>query len=104
LFAFALYNYKRPAVHKRFIIFASLAMLIPALGRLTRALGINEFLSLLFLILLTFVPLVYDKKTLNKVQGVTVIGIVTIIVGLGLIVGIGLSESWASFLAATLGQ
>ena len=104
LFAFALYNYKRPAVHKRFIIYASLAMIIPALGRLTRAIGINPFLSLLFLILLAFVPLVYDKKTLKKVQGVTVIGIITIIVGLGLIVGVGLSEGWARFLAATLGN
>lgn len=100
LYAFALYHYKRPVIHKRLILYASLAMLIPALGRLTRALGINEFLSLVFLILLALAPLVYDRKTLKKVQGVTVIGIVTIIVGLGLIVGIGLSESWANFLAS----
>lgn len=100
LYAFALYHYKRPVIHKRLILYASLAMLIPAHGRLTRALGINEFLSLVFLILLALAPLVYDRKTLKKVQGVTVIGIVTIIVGLGLIVGIGLSESWANFLAS----
>lgn len=103
LYAFALYHYKRPAIHKRLILYASLSMLVPALGRLTRGLGINEFLSLLFLILLALAPLVYDKQTLQKVQRVTFIGIVTIIVGLGLIVGVGLSESWANFLAS-IGQ
>lgn len=100
LFTFALYYIKRPAIHKRLMIYASLAMLIPAFGRLTKALHINEFLSLVFLILLALAPLVYDRKTLKRVQRVTVIGIVTIIVGLGLIVGIGLSESWANFLAS----
>lgn len=100
LFTFALYYNKHPAIHKRLMIYASLAMLIPAFGRLTKALHINEVFSLLFLILLALAPLVYDKKTLKKVQGVTVIGIVTIIAGLGLIVGIGLSESWANFLAS----
>ncbi|SEJ55998.1 hypothetical protein SAMN05192553_10584 [Cyclobacterium xiamenense] len=102
LYAFALYHYQRPVIHKRLILYASLAMLVPSLGRLTRAMGINEFLSLLFLILLALAPLVYDKKTLKKVQGITFIGIVTIIVGLGIIVGVGLSESWANFLASIM--
>lgn len=54
-------------------MYASLPMLIPAMGRLTRALGINEFLSLLFLILL--VPLVYDKNSLKKCRGLTSLGL-----------------------------
>lgn len=58
LFGFVLYHYKRIAIHKRFIIYASLSMLIPALGRLTKGLGINEFLSLFFLIVLIFIPLI----------------------------------------------
>jgi len=103
LYALALYYYNYPTKHKRLITFASLAMILPALLRLVTALNFSPFLSILFLIILIVMLVVYDKKTLKKVSRATIIGTIIIFVGIGIIAGFGQSESWASFLANTLG-
>ncbi|MEN2281004.1 hypothetical protein AAGF08_02625 [Algoriphagus sp. SE2] len=104
LYALALYYYKYPTKHKRLITFASLALILPALLRLVTALNFSPLLSILFLIILIVMLVIHDKKTLKKVSRATMIGMVVVFIGIGLIAGFGQSESWASFLANTLGN
>lgn len=104
LYTLALYYTRNPANHKRLMVFASLAMLLPALGRITQALQVNGFISLLMLILLVFVPLIHDRRTITKVHQMTTIGIVVIITGLAIIIGLGMSASWAGFLKSAIGS
>lgn len=103
-YSLALFNLNDPAKHKRLMIFASLAMLIPALARITQALDIDPFASLGIWFLFMLAPLVHDIRVLKKVHRTTVLGIAVIIAGIVVMIGVGMSESWASFLEAAIGN
>ncbi len=103
LYSLALLNRKSADKHKRLILFASLAMILPALGRITQALGINDFISIPLWLILMLAIVVYDLRTLKKVHKATILGSVLIIVGIAFTVGLMDSESWAQLLESTIG-
>jgi hypothetical protein len=104
LYSSAIYLRKQPDYHKRLMLFASIAMLLPALGRITQAAGINDFLSLPLWLLLTIIPILYDKKTIKRVHKATILGIALIISGMVLTIGLMDFSSWVRFLESVLGK
>ncbi len=81
LYSLALAKRKNGASHKRFMTYASLAMLVPALARVTFVLKLDPFFSLPMLLILLIVPLVYDYRTLKKVHRASLIGSIVVLVG-----------------------
>lgn len=81
LYGLGLANRKKGAYHKRYMTFASLAMMLPALARVTSVINVNDFISLPFLILLAIVPLIYDYRTLKKIHRATWIGFLVLFLG-----------------------
>lgn len=104
LYSLALYWRKDSNKHKRLILFASVAMILPALGRITQAASINDFLSLPLLLILLFVPAVYDFRTLRKIHTTTILGISLIIIEIALSVFLMESPSWIKFIEVTIGN
>jgi hypothetical protein len=103
LYTLALYRRKISDLHKRLMLFASLAMILPALGRITQAMNINDFLSIPMWLLLLFIPLIYDFRSLKKVHKATLLGIILIVLGIAFTVGLMESTSWAQFLKNNIG-
>jgi len=77
-------------------------MILPALGRITQAANINDFLSLPLLLMLLIVPIIYDFKTIRKIHSSTILGIALILIGIVLTVVLMESPSWSKFLEVTI--
>ena len=60
LYTLALYRRRHSDQHKRLMLFASIAMILPALGRITQAASINDFLALPMWLILMIVILGVD--------------------------------------------
>ena len=99
LFGAALYYRKKPYWHKRFMVYAGFTVLVPALGRMTAQLaetesfgGINWPLtwSILLGIMLS-IPL-YDLLKFKNLQKATIIGFVSVSIGMLLAVLIAATE------------
>jgi hypothetical protein len=103
LYSLAFYRRKYSDKHKRLILFASLSMILPALGRITQAFSINDFISIPLLLVLMLAIVVYDLRTLKKVHKTTILGIVLIIVGIAFTIGLMDSKRWAQLLESTIG-
>lgn len=69
---------KDTATHKRYMLFASLSILMPAIGRLADALTGQEalFTLIIFPIIVIALPLLYDRSLGRGVHRATVIGII----------------------------
>jgi hypothetical protein len=104
LYTLALARRRQSDKHKRLILFAGIAMILPALGRITLATGINEFISIAILLFLVLIPAIYDLITLRRVHKTTILGIVLIIVGIALTVNLMESSSWIQFLQSAIGK
>ena len=104
LYTLAIYRRKHSDKHKRLILFASIAMMLPALGRITQAASINDFLSLPMWFILMLAPVLYDLKTLKRVHKTTFLGISLIIIGVVLAISLMDSSSWVKFLESTIGK
>lgn len=104
LYTLALVKRSQSDKHKRFILFTSVSMILPALGRFTQATGINEFISILILLILLVIPVIYDLRTLKRVHKTTILGISLIIIGIALTVSLMESSSWIQFLESTIGK
>ena len=103
LYSLAIYRRKYSDRHKRLILFSSIAIIIPALGRIIQAADIDGFLSIpMWLVLLIF-PIVYDLRTLKKVHRTTLFGTILIILGIALTVVLLGSPSWIQFLESNIG-
>lgn len=104
LYSLALLRRRQSDKHKRLILFTSISMILPALGRITQAIGINEFISIAILVILVLVPSVYDYRTLKRVHKSTIFGICLIFIGIALTVNVMESSSWIQFLESTIGK
>jgi len=98
LYSLALNNRHRPEFHKRYMTFASLAVVFPALGRIILGLNLNEYLSVPLWILLVLVIGVFDFKSQRKVHPATKIGSILIFLGIALILVLMENAAWKEFL------
>lgn len=98
LYVLALINRKKPDIHKRFMIVASVAMLSPALVRILRIFEINDFVTLPFWLLFIAALPIYDYRKSKRVHKATVLatGLLVIILFGG--APIGMSEGWANLM------
>ena len=101
LYTLAIINRKKPDIHKRLMLVASVAMLSPALVRILRIFELNDFFTLPFWLIFILALPVYDFRKYRKIQRATWLSI-----GFLLILMFGgsayaFSESW-QMLAATL--
>lgn len=103
LYTLALIRRHQSDKHKRFILFASISMILPALGRITQAIGINDFISISILLILMLIPVIYDLRISKRVHKATILGISLIIIGIALTLIIMESSSWIQFLESTIG-
>jgi hypothetical protein len=104
LYSLALLRRRQADKHKRLILFAGIAMILPALGRIAQAADINEFITILFLLIIMLIPVIYDVRTLRRIHKTTILGIALIIVGIALTVNLIESSNWIQFLEATIGR
>jgi hypothetical protein len=104
LYSLAIYRRRHSEYHKRLVLFASIAIILPSLGRIAQATNINEFITLPILLLLMVVPLIYDSRTLREVHRATVLGIALVIAGIALAISLIESPAWSKFLEATIGN
>ncbi|MCA8952635.1 MAG: hypothetical protein KDE27_24190 [Planctomycetes bacterium] len=103
LFSAAIATVRRPAVHKRLMLYASIAMLPPALVRLVQALGLPDATAVLPIIALWLPGPCHDRRTLGRVHGATWIGIG--VIAFGVVIGgpIGFSTGWAELVERWFG-
>jgi hypothetical protein len=104
LYSLAIFRRRQSDKHKRLILFASIAMMLPALGRITQAAGINDFLSLPMWVLLMLVPVIYDIKTIKRVHQSTILGITLIIIGLVLTITLMENPTWQGTIESIIGK
>ena len=81
LYGLGLANRKNGPSHKRYMTFVSLAMILPALARVTSVLSVNEMITLPLLLAFLATPLIYDYRTLKKIHRATLIGTIAVLVG-----------------------
>lgn len=72
----------QPEFHKRYMIFVSLSVIFPALGRIILGLNFNEYISVPLWILFVLVVGVYDFKSREKIHPATKIGTLMIFIGI----------------------
>lgn len=89
--------------HKRYMTFASLAAIFPALGRVILGLNLNEYLSVPLWILLVLVVGVNDLKIQKKIHSATKIGTGLILLGIALTLILLENEAWKQFLDQLMG-
>lgn len=78
-----------PALHKRFMMLASLSLMFPALARVGYVFDLNPFAVLpMWLVLLLALP-VYDLVRERKIKTATAIGLGLTLVYLGILIAIG---------------
>lgn len=97
----ALIKRKQPVWHKRLMLLASLAILAPALARISRLPGLGGedglFIPMVFLLLLLSVA-VHDFRTLRKPHPASMIGLASILAaGLATPIAVG-TEVWLDFI------
>ncbi|MCO6510063.1 MAG: hypothetical protein J5I65_04650 [Aridibacter famidurans] len=102
LYLAALAKRKRPLVHKRLMVFASVVMLAPALTRFARAFDLGEGIILPLWVLTAASVIVYDLKRLRKVHAATVAGCVTFVLAVVAMIALGISGPWKAFLDSIL--
>jgi hypothetical protein len=82
LVALAIAHRRRPATHKRLMLFASIAIIGPAGSRMPAALsalGLSPAIALLFLLVLLAGPIMYDLVERGRPHRVTVICLIVIL-------------------------
>lgn len=103
LYGWAVARVGQPALHKRLMLFASLAMMPPALVRLIQAVGLPEVATVALIVGWWLPPVLHDRATLGRVHRGTWVGMAAI--ALGLVVGgpIGFSDGWRAWVVEWLG-
>lgn len=102
LFGLAIYRRKHADQHKRLILFSSIAMMAPALGRITRVFDINEFLSVPMWLILIVIVIFYDRRKLNRVHKSSWLGAGLIILGIVIAIILIDNPGWHQLLQSLL--
>jgi hypothetical protein len=102
-YALAILNRRRGPAHKRFMLFAGLVMLDPALARLVAGLGLVPPAIMAIELALVTAVIIHDRKTLGRVHGATWFGVAMILGTYVLAFGIAPSAAWAGLVTSLLG-
>lgn len=102
-FLAALYWRQVADTHKRLMLYATLFLMGPAIGRLTEIFNLSPYYSVPILIALQLTPIIYDKRIRGKVHPVCWIGFVAFFITIPIIVGLSESLAWKAMLVDFLG-
>ena len=103
LYTAAVLSVRRPQRHARLMLYASLAMMPPALVRIVQAAGLPEPASVLLIVALWIPGIRHDRATLGRVHPATWWGVGVIAAGLAVGGPVGFSAGWAAALERALG-
>lgn len=104
LYTWAVLRVRDPALHKRLMLFGSLAMMPPALVRMVQAVGLPEVMTVGLIVGWWIPSVIHDRATLGRVHRGTWIGLATI--AFGLVVGgpVGFSDGWRDLVVTWFGE
>ena len=103
LYLAAIYWRRDAASHKRLMLFATLAMMGPAFGRIPEIFDSNPVLAVVPLLIFQIAPLVHDKRAHGRVHPASWVGFALMLAAVPLILGLSGSESWRAVLETLLG-
>jgi hypothetical protein len=89
---------RRPVEHKRLILFATLILLDAAIGRFPQTITPMGPITMCFILIGLMVPiLAYDLATFRKINRVTMISFMVIVVWLFVRIPLGMTSPWLKF-------
>ncbi|MGC6486472.1 MAG: hypothetical protein ACON4Z_02420 [Planctomycetota bacterium] len=103
LYTAALLSVRRPRQHARLMLYASFAMMPPALVRIVQAVGLPEPVTVLLIVGLWIPGIRHDRATLGRVHPATWWGVAVITAGLVLGGPVGFSAAWAALIERAAG-
>ncbi|MCA6073782.1 hypothetical protein [Fulvivirga sedimenti] len=103
-YTLAIINRKKPDIHKRLMLVASVAMLSPALVRILRIFDINDFVTLPFWLIFILALPVYDFRKYGKVYKSTWMSIAFLLILMFGGSAYAFSESWQTLAASLFGR
>ena len=95
---------KRTAAHMRWMLYATLILMGPAIGRLPEIFGWSPFMAVPGLLLLQLIPLIHDKWVHGRIHPVCWVGFLVFLITVPLIVSLSESAGWYRFLTSLLGD
>lgn len=102
-YALAIHNRLRPNAHKRFMLFAGMVMLDPALARLIAAFGLFPPLIMAVELALVASVIVHDRWTLGRIHSATWFGAGLIALTYPLAFVVAPGKGWAALVTNLLG-
>jgi hypothetical protein len=103
LYAAALTRVRHPGSHGRLMLYASIAMMPPALVRIVQAVSLPEPVTVVLIVALWVPGIRHDRATLGRVHRATWIGVGVIAAGVAAGGPIGFSDGWAELVEAWFG-
>ena len=103
-YTLAILNRHKGAAHKRYMLFAGMVMLDPALARLIAAFGLFPPVIIAAELALVASVIVYDRRTLGRVHGATWFGAGIIAVTYPLAFFVAQTPFWAALVTEVLGS
>jgi hypothetical protein len=91
------------AIHKRLMLYATITLLGPAVGRLAEIFALDHVASAPVLLAIQLCPIIRDKIADHRVHPATWIGFVVVFSSIPLILGLTASEDWHTLLESWLG-
>ncbi len=104
LYPMALRAWRDPASHKRFLLLASVRMLVPAFFRICLVLGISEFWTPVFLVAGVVAVVAYDLRRLGGLHRATIVAGSLILITIVLVPTAGVSAGWIRFMDWVAGR
>ncbi|MEO0422992.1 MAG: hypothetical protein AAF184_11685 [Pseudomonadota bacterium] len=99
----AILSHRHTATHRRLMMFASLALIGPAAGRIPETLDANIFLALPISLVFIFTPLAYDGLVRKRIHRATGVGTLLLVLTTPAIVLLSESPEWIALLESMLG-
>ena len=103
MYAAAVLRVRDTALHKRLMLYASVAMMPPALVRIIQAVGLPEPVTVLLLVGLWIPGIRHDRATRGRVHSGTWIGVGVIAFGVAIGGPVGFSGWWADLVERWIG-
>lgn len=103
LYVAALYWRRDSATHRRLMLYATLAMMGPAFGRIPEIFDGSPLLAILPILIYMAAPLIYDRRQYGQVHAASWVGAGLLLATIPLILSLSGSASWATVLEAVLG-